>query len=226
MTKIGVIITAIYICLIGFLRWSSLPTLKTIPLNEFGDFFAGVFGPLMLFWLILGYVQQQKELQQNTKALELQADELKKSVEQHKELVKATREQVQTDIKALEIEQIRHQREGHPNFTITSAGWSSSSGGNIKFDINLLNSGKPASEVIFTTTPEIPSLRGLGVIHYFPDKHQHQLSWKTQESGDAPIELRIVVSCNDSNSNPYAKAFELKLNEDNKYHLIKSQDVS
>jgi len=226
VTKVGVIITAIYIFFIGFLCWSSLPTLTTIPLNEFGDFFAGVFGPLMLFWLILGYVQQQKELQQNTKALELQADELKKSVEQHKELVKATKEQVQTDIKALEIEQNRHQKEGHPNFTITNAGWSSSLGQNIKFDINLLNSGKPASEVSFTTTPEIPHLKGLGVIHYFPDKHKHQLSWKTDESGDAPEELRIVVSCNDSNSRPYAKVFELKLNENNKYHLIRVQDVS
>ncbi len=226
MTKFGIIITAIYMLFIGFLRWSSLPTLKTMPLNEFGDFFAGVFGPLMLFWLILGYVQQQKELQQNTKALELQADELKKSVEQHKELVKATKEQVQTDIKALEIEQLRHQMEGHPNFTITSAGWSSSSGTNIQFDINLLNSGKPASEVSFSTSPEIPNIKGLGVIHYFPEKHEHQLSWETAESGDAPTELRIIVSCNDSNSNSYAKAFELKINKDNKYHLVKAQNVS
>ena len=108
MSIFGIIITAIYIGVILLFRWSSFPQLQTIPLNEFGDFFAGVFGPLMLFWLILGYIQQQKELRQNTAALELQADELKKSVEQHKELVKATREQVQADLKALELEQIRN----------------------------------------------------------------------------------------------------------------------
>ena len=103
MSIFVIIITAVYIGVIVLLRWSSFHELSTMPLNEFGDFFAGVFGPLMLLWLILGYIQQQSELRQNTKALELQAEELKKSVEQHKELVKATREQVEADLKSLEI---------------------------------------------------------------------------------------------------------------------------
>ena len=46
-------------------------------LNEFGDFIAGAFAPLAFLWLVLGYYQQGKELQQNTEALRLQADELK-----------------------------------------------------------------------------------------------------------------------------------------------------
>jgi Fe2+ transport system protein B len=57
-----------------------------MPLNNLGDFLAGVFGPLAIFWLILGFLQQGKELQQNTEALEMQADELKKSVNQEKNL--------------------------------------------------------------------------------------------------------------------------------------------
>lgn len=93
MTKFGIAFTAIYIATITFLRWTCFPDLKTIPLNELGDFLAGVFGPPMLLGLILGYIQQQKELRQNTKVLELQAEELRMSVEQHTELVAATREQ-------------------------------------------------------------------------------------------------------------------------------------
>ena len=62
-------------------------------LNELGDFLAGIFAPVAFFWLILGYVQQGKQLEQNTKALEqqeralqLQIDEMKESVKQQKEI--------------------------------------------------------------------------------------------------------------------------------------------
>lgn len=50
-------------------------------LNEFGDFIAGAFAPLAFFWLVRGFYQQGKGLEQNSKALRLQADELKKTTE-------------------------------------------------------------------------------------------------------------------------------------------------
>ncbi|EGR4303545.1 hypothetical protein Q8V56_003615 [Vibrio cholerae] len=226
MTKFGVIITALYIALILLLRWGSLPDLATMPLNEFGDFFAGVFGPLMLFWLILGYIQQQSELQQNTKALELQAEELKKSVEQHKELVKATREQVQADLKALEIEEIRAMREAHPNFSITGAGWSSMSGAKVTYQINLINSGRPASSVSFSTVPEIEEINPKSVVHYFNEGQRHTLQWDTEKSGKAPSELKLIISCKDANTSSYNKMFDLILDEDNKYHIVNVAEVS
>lgn len=158
MAIFGVIVTLIDISIIALLRWSDFSELKTIPLNELGDFLAGVFGSLTLFWLILGYIQQQKELRQNTQAIELQADELRRSVEQHKELVKATQEQVKADLKALEIEEIRSKREASPNFSITSAGWASKSGKRVSYQISVINSGKPASDVTFVTIPEIKEI--------------------------------------------------------------------
>ena len=58
-------------------------------LNELGDFLAGIFAPVAFLWLVLGYIQQGKQLEQNTKALEqqekalqLQIDEMKESVKQ------------------------------------------------------------------------------------------------------------------------------------------------
>lgn len=45
-------------------------------LNELGDFLAGIFAPIAFLWLVLGYVQQGKQLEQNTKALEQQANAL------------------------------------------------------------------------------------------------------------------------------------------------------
>ncbi|WP_228722220.1 hypothetical protein [Acinetobacter schindleri] len=50
-------------------------------LNEFGDFIAGAFAPLAFFWLVRGFYQQGKGLEQNSKALKLQADELKKTTD-------------------------------------------------------------------------------------------------------------------------------------------------
>lgn len=71
--------------------------------NELGDFLAGVFAPLAFLFLYLGYKQQGRELQQNTHALNLQAQELQNSVEQQRLLAEATiddlnitKEQIQT----------------------------------------------------------------------------------------------------------------------------------
>lgn len=50
---------------------------KPLPLNELGDFLAGIFAPIAFLYLYLGYHQQGQELQQNTKALQLQAEELR-----------------------------------------------------------------------------------------------------------------------------------------------------
>lgn len=58
--------------------------------NEVGDFLAGVFGPLAFLWLVFGYYQQGEELKHSVKALKLQAEELRNSVEQQREMVRTT----------------------------------------------------------------------------------------------------------------------------------------
>lgn len=64
--------------------------LKALKLNEKGDFLAGIFSPLAFLWLVYGYLQQGKELKQNTTALKLQYQELANSVEQQRLLVETT----------------------------------------------------------------------------------------------------------------------------------------
>lgn len=95
----GVLVT--FIWLLGIYLFSrsngySLPT----SLNELGDFLAGIFAPIAFFWLILGYIQQGKQLDQNTtaleqqeKALQLQIDEMKESVQQQTELARIQQKQ-------------------------------------------------------------------------------------------------------------------------------------
>lgn len=96
---IGVTITCIWflgIYLFCFLNGYKLPE----SLNELGDFLAGIFAPVAFFWLILGYMQQGKQLDQNTKALEqqeralqLQIEEMKESVKQQAELAEIQKKQ-------------------------------------------------------------------------------------------------------------------------------------
>lgn len=52
-----------------------------LELNALGDFLAGSFAPLALLWLVIGYFQQGDELRQNSRALLLQAEELRQAAE-------------------------------------------------------------------------------------------------------------------------------------------------
>ena len=104
----GIGITVVWLAvIISFWIFGGLKSPQS--LNELGDFLAGIFAPVAFFWLILGYVQQGKQLDQNTKALEqqeralqLQIDEMKENVEQQKNIVlllSKEREEAKTRIK-------------------------------------------------------------------------------------------------------------------------------
>lgn len=91
---------------------------KPMLLNEIGDFLAGVFAPVAFFYLYLGYIQQGTELKENTRALRIQADELKNSVKQQEELVKTTREEL--DLTKSELTERRYKElvQAQPYFHI------------------------------------------------------------------------------------------------------------
>lgn len=66
----------------------NLEEFNSLKLNEKGDLLAGIFSPLAFLWLVYGYLQQGRELKQNSESLRLQATELKNSVEEQKKLIK------------------------------------------------------------------------------------------------------------------------------------------
>lgn len=90
---VGGVLTGLYLMLIAALvycKWDTVPDLK---LSDFGDFLAGVFGPVAFLWLVLGYLQQGRELRISSEALQMQAKELRESVEQQAALVIAQNSQ-------------------------------------------------------------------------------------------------------------------------------------
>ncbi len=52
------------------------------PADLLGNFLEGAFAPLAFLWLVVGYFLQQKELQQNTRALVAQSEQIQRQSEQ------------------------------------------------------------------------------------------------------------------------------------------------
>lgn len=61
---------------VGF---SNLPS---VSIERLGNFLEGAFAPIAFLWLVVGYFLQQKELAQNTRAIQMQNEEIKKTAEQ------------------------------------------------------------------------------------------------------------------------------------------------
>lgn len=87
-TRIALIMTLFWfsvVVILATIRWNEV---SRMPLNNLGDFLAGVTSPIAFFWLILGYFQQSRELQLNTQALTDQKHELQRQSEMTAEMVK------------------------------------------------------------------------------------------------------------------------------------------
>ena len=115
----GVIATIIYFlaiaCLIFFTDYVEP---NTLTLNELGDFFAGVFGPPALIWVVISFYLQSEELKNSVSALRLQAEELAKSVEQQIAMVELTRESISHDKVKFGLEEENRKANLRPIFEI------------------------------------------------------------------------------------------------------------
>ncbi|MBD8696616.1 hypothetical protein [Stenotrophomonas sp. CFBP 13718] len=194
MSKItagGIVATVLYGVSIAWYVIGSGQKIADLELNELGDFLAGVLGPLGFFWLICGYLQQGIELQQNTRALELQVEELKNSVEQQRELVSVTREQVH-----LEMEEVRRQREvarraGLPIFSAHGVG-GSYSGGAGRLRAPIKNVGADVTSVLFVPPPEVAGFVGTPVQLWARGKDV-DIVWLVP-AGEKPDDFEIGIS--------------------------------
>lgn len=121
LASIGVLLSAIYAYFIWFLVNSRISLLKTMDLNNLGDFLAGVFGPIAILWLVLGFFQQGYELRQNNKALKLQAEELKNSVDQQKEMVGIAGRQLEAELDKMLFEREQREKALLPSFKLSAS---------------------------------------------------------------------------------------------------------
>jgi hypothetical protein len=145
-------VTAIWLLAMVTLFLTSAKDAVPIKLNEWGDFFAGFFAPVAFLWLVLGYLQQGHELQLSTKALELQAEELRNSVDQQRQLVEVTRKQVDAELEALREERQLRVDAAKPKFVFPGTG-AMYTGGEARYTCSVQNVGSTVTEVSFVFEP-------------------------------------------------------------------------
>lgn len=145
--RVGFVITGVWI--VGLLAYGAGRHRELIGLhpNELGDFAAGAFAPLAFLWLVLGFFQQGEELRYSGRALWLQGEELRNSVEQQRELVNVTREQLQFDSTMLAAEREELMRRARPILKLTKGMTATSGDGELKVDFAITNHGRPCTDV-------------------------------------------------------------------------------
>ncbi len=146
----GVVISFIY--LVGVIVYAGLRDwrLDQLFIEQFATLVSGVFAPLAFLWIVLGYRQQGDELRHSADALWLQGEELRNSVEQQKELVKAARDQIELDQQALEAERLERERRAKPILRISPSGTTSLGDNVLQHDFSLSNIGADLRDMMMS----------------------------------------------------------------------------
>jgi hypothetical protein len=129
-------LTALYVGGAITIMGARFDELRVLKLNEIGDLAAGVFGPVAFLWLVLGYIQQGRELKLSSEALRLQAEELRRSVEQQCEMVAAQKTSL-----------LNYERTLEPllHLTVSDNGWGE---GGFYVSLNVSNTGDYCESVV------------------------------------------------------------------------------
>jgi hypothetical protein len=119
LSLVGVLTTLAYLGVVAWLFGGRIAEIAGMDPNHVGDFLAGVFGPLAILWLILGFFQQGVELRLNTRALDLQAQELKSASREQRELLAALKNQLDAERATLALRREEYQQSILPRFVFT-----------------------------------------------------------------------------------------------------------
>ncbi|ELY4715252.1 hypothetical protein SM084_003035 [Cronobacter sakazakii] len=215
----GLLISVLYFLMLGGVIYAlELELMRSW--NEFGDFLAGAFSPVAFLWLVLGYIQQQKELQQNTLALELQAQELKNSVEQYKEMVSVAREQLLSDRESFETSKREKEKQYKPIIKAPSISPSVILGGkNFRYKGALSIGGEDALLVTIKTEPPFDPFNECNI------HHAKAGDLALGESSDIPHQdlprtIVMTISYQSKIGNQYKDKYVYSLGERGVYSII------
>lgn len=155
---VGGVTTFIYLVCIGLLVCVKYNTISEMKLNEMGDFLSGVFGPIAFFWLVLGYLQQGRELKLSSDALQLQAAELQNSVEQQKIMAQAALEQIEEQRKVSQLHVEERDRLYRADLGLAILVNETDSSGVTNADIKFSNAASIAHLVYYKFDPPLGNM--------------------------------------------------------------------
>lgn len=219
LAVVGVLLTCCYIYFAWWLVGDRIYTLKTMELNAVGDFFAGVFGPLAILWLVLGFFQQGIELRQGTAALQLQARELNSSVEQQTAMVHVSQKQLEAATAASLYEKNLSEKSCEPYTDFRFKYWMNK-GANQYAVFGIQNPGPRCKSLSVSFSESDEEQHLLGFFEVFADKehevelHSGKLSardWRnidlnyTKLNGSRSHEGYAVIVINPQYGQPYVQ---------------------
>jgi hypothetical protein len=147
----GVIISVTYVGGLAIYAAFVWPLMLEMKPAEFAEFLAGAFAPLAFLWLVLGFRQQGDELQNSARALWLQGEELRNSVEQQRALVEVTREQLESEYEARRTAEKQEELAAQPALHVAPGGGYHSAGKSV-VKIQLHSAGPVCTDVLATMT--------------------------------------------------------------------------
>jgi len=155
---IGILLSSAYVVLLYWLVGDKFEGLKAKELNEIGDFLAGVCSPLAFLWLVLGFLQQGNELVLSNKALQLQAEELRHSVNQQTRIADATFQQLKQMEEDVILRREASDREFSPKLQFHSVGLVTIDHRGVSLQKELGNGGHDVFRVCVSFEPPIGEL--------------------------------------------------------------------
>lgn len=144
--RMGLVASVAYIGTLAAYAWSEWSAMLAMKPDQFATFLSGVFAPLAFLWLVLGFRQQGDELQNSARALWLQGEELRNSVEQQRQLVEVSRQQLLADQAKHSHEEVEAERAAQPLLTMSDVG-GSYSGPKRALTFRVTNGGRTCADV-------------------------------------------------------------------------------
>jgi hypothetical protein len=211
--RFGLLTTITWLAVAAFLLLRDPTAVSKMTPNDWGSFLSGSFAPLAFLWLVLGYLQQGEELKLSTHALQLQAEELKNSVEQQRQLVEVTRLQITSEREALEYERKLREELSSPRLILTGSGGAFRGDGESKYNFCVTNTGHAATAVTGDlNAPDRPVVRVID----FPiiDKGAQYLANYTHPTPLHGIETRLFLRYTDGLGIPQRLVYVVQREDD------------
>lgn len=142
----GVLVSCVYVTTLCVYAWHVSSLILQMTPDEFATFLSGAFAPLGFLWLVLGFRQQGDELQNSARALWLQGEELRNSVEQQRQLVEVSREQLAYEVAARKETEAEAERAAQPRLVVAK-GYRSYSGLQQTHEVSVHSGGPTCSDV-------------------------------------------------------------------------------
>lgn len=202
--RLAGLMTSIYLSAVLVVLGMRFNEFSALPLNELGDFLAGVFGPLAVLWLVLGYYQQGRELKISSQALVAQCVELKNSVSQQRLALDISLGQMKLAKEKYDAELLELEESIRPRLIISYINPGSGAGAEW-FNFQLSVSNADAMEIEVESISEGVAVKELSEARMAVNSNKKfAVGFQKDES---PMQFQISAYCKNSRGKNYGYHF-------------------